>query len=90
MGDKLSKTVSVDFGELLNAFEFANFGLVSDHAAYVDLKTGKIYCVSGQEDLDEELPDDIDESDDDLALPGKSSLDLQQARVLLRRTRDAR
>jgi hypothetical protein len=76
MGDKLSKTVSVDFGELLNAFEFANFALVSDHAAYVDLKTGEIYCVTGQEDLDEEIPDDIDESDDYLALPDKSSLDL--------------
>jgi hypothetical protein len=55
MSDKLSKTVLVDFAELRDAYEFANFG-GSEYAAYVGLETGKVYFVTGQEDLDGELP----------------------------------
>jgi hypothetical protein len=76
MSDKLSKTVSINFADLLDALEFASVGDLSGYAAYVGLETGKIYCVSGQEDLDEDIPDDIAESDDYLAVPDKRSLDL--------------
>jgi hypothetical protein len=77
VSDKVSKTVPVKFDELREAFEFANVdGGVSDLAAYVSLETGKIYFVSGQEDLDEEIPDDIEESVDYLAVPDRSILSL--------------
>ncbi|MDR3529601.1 MAG: UPF0158 family protein [Rhodopila sp.] len=71
----LSKPVSVRFAELLEAFEFANFAHSECHA-YVCLDTGRVYFVSGQEDLDEDVPDDIEESDDYLAIPDKRDLDL--------------
>jgi hypothetical protein len=74
MSDK-SKTVSVEFGELRDAYQFASFA-GTEYAAYVSLETGKVYFVTGQEDLDAEVPDDIGVSDDYLALPDKRSLEL--------------
>jgi hypothetical protein len=76
MSDKRSKTVPVKFSEVLDAFEFANVGGTAEFHAYIGLDTGKVYFVSGQDDLDEEVPDDIDESDDYLPLPDKRNLDL--------------
>jgi hypothetical protein len=72
MNDK----VPVKFAELLNAFEFASFGDGFELRAYVETSSGKVYCVTGQDDLDEEIPDDIAESDDYLPLPDKRDLDL--------------
>lgn len=70
--------VSVVWSELLESFEFASFGVASDCTAYVDLETGKLYCVSANIDLelDEETPDDLESSDRYLALPDKNDLDL--------------
>ena len=56
--------------------EFAAVGSGSDNRAYVDLETGKIYLVSSELELEEEVPDDLEESDRYLAVPGKNDLDL--------------
>jgi hypothetical protein len=76
MSDKPSKMVLVKFSELLDAFEFSNVGGTSEYHAYVGLDTGKVYFVTGQDDLDEEVPDDIDESDNYFHMPDKRELDL--------------
>jgi hypothetical protein len=69
-------TVVVEFSELVDAFEFASFGGGFEHRAYVDRITGKIYCVSDDFEPEEELPDDLEESDRYLAVPDKNELDL--------------
>jgi hypothetical protein len=68
--------VPVKFSELWSAFEFANVGGGYELHAYVGLVTGKVYFVSDQDDLNDEIPDDIEESDEYLHLPDKRDLDL--------------
>jgi len=69
-------SVVVDFSDLMDAFEFASFGGGFEHRAYVDRITGKIYYVSDDFESEEELPDDLEESDRYLAVPDKNELDL--------------
>jgi len=69
-------TVAVKFSELMDAFEFVSVAGPFDNRAYVDVITGKIYLVSDELELEEELPDDLEESDRYLAVPGKTELDL--------------
>ena len=76
MSDKPPEMVPVKFSELLDAFEFSNVGGTTEYHAYVGRHTGKAYFVTGQDDLDDEVPDDIDESVDYLHLPDKWDLDL--------------
>ncbi len=70
------KPVAVELDAVVDAFEFANAGGLSEYSAYICLDTGKIYGITGQEDLDEDIPEDIEDSDRYLALPDKRSLDL--------------
>jgi len=69
-------TVTVGFSELMDAFEFVSVAGPFDNRAYVDQITGKIYLVSDELELEVELPDDLEESDRYLAVPGKNELDL--------------
>jgi hypothetical protein len=71
-----SKSVTVAFEELLEAYEFAS--LATDAQAYVCIKTGKTYLISNDLDFesDEDLPADIETSDNYLCLPGRNELDL--------------
>jgi hypothetical protein len=66
----------VKFSELIDAFEFASFSGGFEHRAYVDRITGKIYCVSEDFESEEDLPEDLEESDRYLAVPDKNELDL--------------
>jgi len=69
-------TTVVEFSELIDALEFAGFDGGFEHRAYVDRMTGKIYCVSDEFESEEELPEDLEESDRYLAVPDKKELDL--------------
>jgi hypothetical protein len=69
-------TVAVRFSDLMDAFEFVGVAGPFDNRAYVDLITGKIYLVSDEVELEEEPPEDLEESDRYLAVPGKNELDL--------------
>jgi hypothetical protein len=60
----------------MDAFEFASVSGPFDNRAYVDLESGKIYLVSDEFELEQELPEDLEESDRYLAVPGKNELDL--------------
>jgi hypothetical protein len=66
----------VKCSELIDAFEFASVDGGFEHRAYVDRITGKIYCVSDDFESEEELPEDLEESDRYLAVPDRKELDL--------------
>ena len=77
----------VPFGDLLEAFEFANAGgSIAEFNAYICRQTGKIYYQSdfgsGEVEPGDELPDDIDDREKYLPLPDKRDLDLGKSLVL--------
>jgi hypothetical protein len=71
-----SPTAKVRFSELLNAFEFVSFGGDIDHDAYIDLDTGAIHYLSSENELEEEVPEDLESSDRYLAVPHKNDFHL--------------
>jgi hypothetical protein len=72
--------VTVNYDELEEAFMFVNSGELIEHGAYISLDTGKIYYVS-EDCPDDDAPDDIEESDRYVAVPGKFDLELGQELV---------
>ena len=75
---------TVSFSEIRDAFAFVSFGSFGGHVAYLDRKTGEIYCHSEDNPIDgEELPEDIEENEERyVALPDKQELDLGRPLVL--------
>lgn len=63
------------FSEILDGYEFCAFGDLMDTQAFVSLERGTVHIISGDLDLDEEPPDDL-ETGPYLALPDKSELRL--------------
>jgi Uncharacterised protein family (UPF0158) len=73
----IGKSLTVNARELRDAFDFVSAGEAFDHSAYICLDTGRIYWRSTEADLEEEdLPDDIDDSDRYLAVPSQRDLGL--------------
>jgi hypothetical protein len=68
--------VTVKYDELLEAFDFVSFAAPMEHQAYIDRTTGEIYWVS--EAVDDELPEDLDESDRYITIPHKNDLDWER------------
>ena len=68
--------VTVKYDDISAAFDFVSSGAPMEHHAYVSLETGAIYWVSELNPLEEEVPDDLGESDRYLAIPHKNDLDL--------------
>ena len=66
---------TVNFSELLNAYEFASSGTMFDTTAYVCSETGAVH-VSTEDDLGEEVPEDLETSERYLMVPTKADLDL--------------
>jgi len=71
----------VSFDELMMALEFVSAGDLGDHAAYVSRQTGAIYWESEYGNEQEELPDDIGDPKQYVAVPNKYDLDLGKALV---------
>jgi len=72
----------VSFRELYTAFELLPLG---QYQAFLCRQTGKIYHHSDDSDfakLEEELPDDIEDSEKYIAIPDKRDLDLGKVLVL--------
>ena len=53
----------VKFSDLLNGFESASFGGSLENMAYIGLDAGEVHLVSGEIELEDKVPDDIDTSD---------------------------
>jgi hypothetical protein len=57
------------------AFDFVNFGGLSDNSAVINRETGEIHYLG--DGVEEELPEDFDEEDDSLVwVPDKRDLDV--------------
>jgi hypothetical protein len=67
---------TVKFDELLEAFEFVSFGPPMEHEAYLCVETGVIHYHSELVDLEDSLPDDIDDAEKYIAIPHQNDLDL--------------
>jgi hypothetical protein len=72
--------VKVSYDELETAFEFVSSAGPFENQAFIDLDSGAIYWKSDNSD-DDDLPDDLEDSDRYLAVPHKHDLDLGQALV---------
>jgi hypothetical protein len=76
----------VSIGDITGAFEFANTsGSIGEFLAFVCKRTGKIYYrtdFSDDEEMNDELPDDIDDEEKYVALPDKRELGLGKPMVL--------
>jgi hypothetical protein len=69
----------VSFQKILNGFEFAASGGIGEYQAILCRQTGKIYLRSEVSDFDEpidELPEDVEDDEKYIALPGKRELGL--------------
>jgi hypothetical protein len=73
----------VSFEEIRNAFEFVSAGRgLGEHQAFLCKQSGKIYWHSDFSELDDELPDDIEDDEKYLEIPDKRRLDLGKPLVL--------
>ncbi len=70
--------VAVEYEDLLLAFEFVSSSPPIENSAYVSLDTGKIYWASSLTPIEDDAPDDLEESDRYIAIPHKNDLDLGQ------------
>ena len=66
----------VSFDDILEAFEFVNFGGPSEHQVFLCRQTAKLYWHSEFGDEFDELPDDVEDSEKYVALPDKRELGL--------------
>lgn len=74
--------VAVKYEDLSGAFEFVSYAPLVEHYGYVSLDTGEVYCTSEDGESEEEIPDDLDESDRYLLIPHKNDLDLGRSLAL--------
>jgi hypothetical protein len=65
----------VNFEELLQAFDWVSAAGPFENAAYVGRESGKIYWVSEEGGLEEELPSDLEDEALYLPVPHKTDLD---------------
>ncbi len=62
--------------DLLSAYEWVSAGGFSENSAYISRATGQIFWSSDNYDVEEPLPEDIDEAGLYLSVPQKHDLDL--------------
>jgi len=76
MSTQPAKSVSLTYGDVRHAFEFASAGRPYEHRVYIDRNSGKTYYDSDYSGTEEELPEDLEESDVYISVPHKNELDL--------------
>lgn len=73
----------VRFEEIREAFEFVSAGRgLGEYQAFLCKQSGKIYWHSDLSELDDELPDDIEDDEKYLEIPDKRELDLGKSLAL--------
>jgi len=72
----------VDYTDLELAMQFLTGGDIIGAQACISRETGKVYLVSGDSDLDEEIPEDIDDPDRYAEIPAQRDLDPGKRLVL--------
>lgn len=66
----------VKYSDLEMAMQFVSGGGFIDAHAYISRETGKIYWVSDDNDLEEDIPEDVDDPDLYAEVPSQRDLDL--------------
>jgi hypothetical protein len=74
--------ISVNWEDLLHAFEFASLGQPHEHEAILCRKSGKFLWLTDVEEDIEAWPNDADDKEKYLAIPHKKELDLGKPLVL--------
>jgi hypothetical protein len=72
----MKSNVSVTYSDLLEAFDWVSASAPGDNSAYICRATGRIYLASSLIELDEKLPEDIDDAARYLEVPHKYDFDL--------------
>lgn len=72
----MKSNVTISFRDLLDGLEWVSAGARHENPAWVSRVTGQIHCSSMMADVDEVLPDDIDDGSIYLQIPHKVDLDL--------------
>jgi hypothetical protein len=75
-------SAAVSFVDLLDAYEWVSSADPFENEAYVSRVTGQIHWSSSITDVEEELPEDIEDESIYLAVPHKHDLDLGRELVL--------
>jgi len=75
-------SAAVSFVDLLDAYEWVSSADPCENEAYVSRVTGQIHWSSSITDVEEELPEDIEDGSIYLAVPHKHDLDLGRELVL--------
>ncbi len=74
--------ITVERDNFVLAFEFVSSVGLMEHQAFISMDTGKIYWISDDNPLDEELPDDLGTSGRYIPIPHKNDLELGRNLVL--------
>jgi len=72
----------VSYDDLLTAFEWVNSGAPGENSAFVSRKTGALHWASVLMELDDEIPEDIEDGSLYVAVPHKNDLNLGKNLVL--------
>ena len=73
----------VKYSDLEMAMSFVSSGSgIIDADAYISRKTGKIYWVSSELDEEDDIPDDLDDTDLYVSVPHQNDLDLGSRLVM--------
>ena len=72
----MEPSAPVAFTDLLDAFEWVSATADSENAAYICRSTGVAYFTSSSMDVEDDLPDDIDDGSLYIAVPHKTELNL--------------
>ena len=72
----------VSFEEIRDALDFVSAGGLGEHRAFLCRQSGKIYRHSDLSELNDELPEDIEDEEKYLAIPNRRAFDLGKPLVL--------
>lgn len=78
----MEPSTPVDFADLLGAFDWVSAAPPMENAAYVSRPTGKTHWASRTADLEDALPEYIEDGSIYVCVPHKNDLDLGRALVL--------
>ena len=82
MVPRMADMATVQYSDLEMALSFVSSGEIVEACAYISRESGKIYWMSDEADLEEDLPDDLDDPKQYAVVPDKRDLDLGKALVL--------
>lgn len=68
--------ITLHYRDLESAFDFVSAAAPNEHAAYIALDDGRIHWVSEHGEIDEPVPDDLDQEGRYIEVPHKYDLDL--------------